>query len=207
VRAPAAPITPRTIDECVTEIVNVLGTDLKAEAQAYIGAAPKLKTVGPAVGNKRANAKLAEDLLNWIARGEKLFGRLKGGDLLLFFSPPGPVRTPEDLELATRRAEDWRDVWLNALRSRCKWTIAGGIGEHGHVDHMQRAAAIAAAELCSQAGKPLAWSSAESPYRRVASLIFEGMTGRADADLERACEFAAHRKDRRKLTKKSHFTP
>jgi hypothetical protein len=189
------PAIRRSVDEIVGDIAGELGGEgIEDHARALIGAAPFIKNAGPATGNRRANAELAGDLLKWIARGEKLFERLKGGDLIMFFAPPGPIVMPEDLERAVRQAAARRDLWLDALRTRCEWIIQQQIGEHGHTDHMQRAAAIAAAHLCRKAGKPTAWASSTSTFRMVASLVFEAMTGQRDVELERACEFAAHRR-------------
>jgi hypothetical protein len=118
VRAPALPAVRRSVDEIIGDIAGELGEGIEDHARALIGAAPFIKNAGPATGNRRANVELASDLLKWIARGEKLFERLKSGDLM-FFAPPGPIATPEDLELAAREVQVGRE-WLNALRTRWK---------------------------------------------------------------------------------------
>jgi hypothetical protein len=205
VKAPALPTVRRSIDEIVADITAELGLDIEAAARAYIGVGGILEKLGPATGNRRANAKLARELLKWIERGKKLFERFEGGDLLVFFGPPGPISTPEYLGLATRQAEARRDVWVDTLREQCQSIIQEQIGEHGGVEHMQRAAAISAAALCRQAGKPLAWASPISSFRMVAGLIFEAMTGYHGAELQRACEFAASRTTQHKVLQKTTF--
>ena len=192
-RAPAPPAVRRPVDDIVADIVAELGREAEAAVQAYIGAGPIIEKLGPAAGNRRANAKLARELLKWIAHGESLFDRFGGAGLVMLFAPPGPIDTPDNLELATRQAQGWRDMWIDTLRARCEWIIRAGIGEHGHVDHMQRTAAIAAADLCRKASKPLHWASPVSSFRIVASLMFEAMTGQPNAELQRACEFVASR--------------
>jgi hypothetical protein len=191
VRAPALPAIRRSVDDIVQDIVAELGPDVETAARAYIGAGPIMEKLGPAVGNRRTNAKLARTLLKWIGEGESLFDRFDGAGLIMLFAPPVSIGTPEVLELAVKQAQAWRGAWIETLRARCEWIIQAGVGEHGHVGHMQRVAAVAAAGLCRQAGKPLHWAAPISAFCVVATLIYEAMTGEPEIDIQRACEFVA----------------
>jgi len=193
-RAPAE--TPnRTTEEIVADIAVELGDDpaIKANIRSMVKVVRDLKDLSPMVGNQRRNAKYAKRVLKQIDELEKLFANPPDGAMLemLFASKQtAPVNSPERLKAVAWEARAWREDWLGSLRTRCEWIIADKIGDSGNVGNKQRKAAIAARGLCKMAGKPLAWSSPTSAYRKVASLLYEAMTGEVD-QLERACEWVA----------------
>jgi hypothetical protein len=193
-RTPAE--TPiRTTEEIVADISAELGDDpaIKANIRSMVKVVRDLKDLSPMVGNSRANVKFAKQVLKQIDELEKLFANPPDGAVLemLFASRQTmPVNSPERLESVAWEAKAWRQDWLISLRSRCEWIIAERIGESGKIGDKQRKAAIAAKGLCRIADKPPAWSSPTSAYRKVASLLYEAMTGKVD-QLERACEWVA----------------
>lgn len=197
-RAPGEPT--RTTDDIVADIADVLGDDpaIKANIRTLVKVVRDLKELPPMVGNRRRNAQYARRVLQWINEGEKLFNNPPDGGVLemLFASRQGTaVDLPERLEAVAWEARTWRQDWLISLRSRCEWIIADRIGESDKLGQVQRKAAIAARGLCRMAGKPLAWSSPTSAFRRTASLLCEAMTGEYDRDLERACEWVVAQTD------------
>jgi hypothetical protein len=204
------PIEPlgRTADEVVAEIVQALeaGSAIETQVRSLIDASRFLKSFGPLVGNRKANAKFARVILKWINDGEKLLAEFphdpkEGSAMLeLLFGPKQtmPVNSPERLEALIRQAGDNYEEFsarLQSLRQRCEWIIRERVGEHGSAGYLQERAAIAARYLCEKAGKPLAWSSPTSAFRKVASFFYEVMTGQADCEMERACELIAARAD------------
>ena len=196
-RAPAE-IQIRTTEEIVADIAVELGADpaTRANIRSMVKVVRDLKDLSPMVGNQRRNAQYARKVLKRINELEKLFEDPPDGAVLemLFASRQSLQSLPanpsvERLEAVAWEARAWRQDWLISLRSRCEWIIADRIGDSGNVGNKQRKAAIAARGLCKMAGKPLAWSSPTSAYRKVASLLYEAMTGEVD-QLERACEWA-----------------
>jgi hypothetical protein len=197
-RAPAE-IQIRTTEEIIADIAVELGADpaTRANIRSMVKVVRDLKNLSPMVGNSRANVKFAKRVLKQIDELEKLFAKPPDGAVLemLFASKQSLQSLPVDpsverAEAVAWEARAWRQDWLISLRSRCEWIIAEKIGESGNVGNKQRKAAIAARGLCKMAGKPLAWSSPTSAYRKVASLLYEAMTGEVD-QLERACEWVA----------------
>jgi len=181
-----------TTDGIATEISQALdgGPKIEGDIRALIDVARFLKDFGPFTGNQKANTKAARRLFKWIDEGEKLLNELPKGSALLemLFGPRqnAPVNSPEHLEAVVRQARAHYEDFLNrleSLRRRSEWLIQAKIGEHGSAGYLQERAAIAARHLCEKAGKPLAWSSPASAYRKVASYLYEAMTGERDCEL------------------------
>jgi hypothetical protein len=77
---------------------------------------------------------------------------------------------------------------LDDLRVRSDRLRDGAPGEHGLSGYTQKQAAIAAKELMERWSRRPGSTDRESPFRRIASLLYEAMTGEADRDMERACD-------------------
>jgi len=155
-RAPAE--TPnRTTEEIVADIAVELGDDpaIKANIRSMVKVVRDLKDLSPMVGNRRANAKFAKQVLKQIDELEKLFANPPDGAVLemLFASKQSLQSLPVDpsverAEAVAWEAETWRQDWLGSQRTRCEWIITDKIGESGNIGNKQRKAAIAARGLC-----------------------------------------------------------
>jgi hypothetical protein len=147
--------------------------------------------LGPSSGNRKANKKYAERVISWIDAGAQMFSDPpEDFPLNDLFTPP------DDSPLADlaiypndERCNDWLFTGILAdMRKKCKWTIDHRVGEHANSGYQQERAARMSRGLLKSYKIPLHPSSPTSTYRRVASLIFEVMTGTYDVDLKRACE-------------------
>jgi len=194
------PLT-RTVDEIVREITQALeyGPAIKPMVLTLIDGLRELRKYGPLSGYRKDNEKFARRLKRWVDDGNQIFAEVpENFNVYMLFASEncGPLNTPERVEAMAQQAEAGHatlKAWLTTLRSRCEWIIRAKIGEHRHAGYNQERVAIAARELCEEAGKPLAYSSPTSAYRIVAGLLYEAMTGEQGRDMERACEFIALR--------------
>jgi hypothetical protein len=80
---------------------------------------------------------------------------------------------------------------LRKLRDRCRQLEAAQPGIHPNTDHLQRQVAKAAKVLMQQSDKRIGSSSPNSPFRLLAGLLYEAVTGVAGKDMERACDYIA----------------
>jgi hypothetical protein len=74
------------------------------------------------------------------------------------------------------------------MRERCKQLLDTPPGIHASTDHLQRAVAEEAWGLLQAYGKQPASGVFTSPLGVIASLLFEAVTGKPDAALQRACK-------------------
>jgi hypothetical protein len=190
-------LPPRSSEEIAADLVGIFGADQRHRIAILIDAQRQLAKFPPLVGYERSNKKFARRLKAWLEAGDEIFAAMpEDYPAFVLYAPPGPLNSEQQLLAAADLAEIRKatlGTLLGDLRSRCEAVIKGGIGEHGSAGYQQERAAIAAREMCEQTGKPLAWSSSTSPYRKAASLFYEAITGEYDHELERACEFIGER--------------
>jgi hypothetical protein len=190
----------RSVDEIVTDIMKTIADASPPPAQEdrvrrLIAALSNLKHYGPLNGNRADNKEFAERLLKWLDKGETLMrGSPKNFNFSMLFAPdPAVAESMVTIyEQADARYEMLAEI-LSAMHRRCEWIIKTGFGEHAHTGYQQERAAIAAGELMNECSLPHAYSSPLSPYRMVASLLYEAMTGEFGKDVERACEAMARK--------------
>jgi hypothetical protein len=109
------------------------------------------------------------------------------GRCFRFGSDLGVLRNATDLGL--RPLEDGPLIrGLADLQVRCRALMSGSPGEHGLSGRLQKQAAIAARELMERWGRKPGSTDRGSPFRRIASLLYEAVTKEMDHDMERACD-------------------
>jgi hypothetical protein len=99
----------------------------------------------------------------------------------------GKIPSPEERQKILERVQVFTS-WLAYLQSRCDFLITEKPGDHGHVNQLQRATAIEAYHLLRRHDVFPAGGGDESVIGRVASLLWEGITGRYDKSLRRTCK-------------------
>jgi hypothetical protein len=193
----------RPTAEIVADIIKALdgGAAIEEHVQAHVKTVRSrvLKDFGPFEGNQRANEEFARRMIKWIDDGRKLKFPKHGVVLEILFGPKqsAPVNSPERLHAVAQQAEaNYKDLAdrMDVLRQRCEFIIQAEVGEHGLAGNLQKSAASTARSLCEKVGKPLAWSSPTSAYRKVASYFYELMTGEYDRQLKSACKLITRRR-------------
>lgn len=120
-------------------------------------------------------------------RGEAFINSPEGFNFHMLFAPEEFESVEMMMQEAEQRYEALATI-LAGVRDRCTWVAETKIGGHRLSGLPQERAAIASREIMQRCGLPLAYSSPTSPYRVVAGLVFEAMTGEFGRDMERACE-------------------
>jgi hypothetical protein len=204
----------RSTDEIVAEIVEKCGdTSVEGFVRTLMsGLSGLCIEYPPLTGNRAVNKKYAkklskqidelEDTLKIVPEGfplQFLFAPERFVSLLFLAQfPAGQGATvqidPKEIETFAEEAETRHGRLteeLAKLRAQCDRIIELRLGEHGSAGYPQERAAIASRELMERCGLPLTCSPT-SAYCRVASLLFEEMTGQFNVDLRRECERMAH---------------
>ncbi len=183
----------RTVNEIVDEIIKgeLIEPSLRQEALTSIANVKMLADRGgPLWGNKKENLECATALRKQIEKLQKTLEKMPGHMLLLFFAPD------EDAEAVVMATNAEKNTFafvesLRELHSRCKQLEAAKPGIDGNIDHLQRQVAVAAKVLMQQSDKRIGSSSPKSPFRVLAGLLYEAVTGVAGKDMERACDYVA----------------
>jgi hypothetical protein len=183
--------TDREIVKDIRHKISEAGADApEARISELIEGLRNLESCPPLTGFRKDNTRYARKLSKWLQEGENLLKQHPKEFNFHFLFAPEPSDN-ETIHTSASKAElryEFLRSILIELRSRCEWIIKNKFGEHRLAGYQQERAATASRELMEQCGLPLAYSSPTSPYRRVASLFFEAMTGMYDEELERACE-------------------
>jgi hypothetical protein len=85
------------------------------------------------------------------------------------------------------RSEPFFDE-LDRLRRHCAQAIKKGWGTHPNYDHTKSLSARSAHGLMKNHSAAKITGTQDGPFRTVASLFYEAVSGRPDADLKRACD-------------------
>jgi hypothetical protein len=195
VRKPDKADDIRSDDDIIADIVQACGGSnptIKGHVdELFAGVRELAKYPFPLAGYRRDNEKFVRKVRKWIEDGEGLLSAAPDGfNFHMLFAPEKSRSIDAMLQEAGQRYGTLAAI-LAGVRDRCSWMAETKIGEHRSSGFPQERAAIAAGELMKRCGLPLAYSSRTSPYRVVASLFFEAMTGEYDRDMERACEAMA----------------
>jgi hypothetical protein len=166
-------------------------TEVLGPAALLIDGLRKLIPYGPLLGNRRRNKKYLSDVWKQLAAFEKALKAVPTDFPVYLLLAQKDAATLDDMMKDAEARWEYLAGELGYLRLRCDELIRANMGEHRSAGYQQERAAVAAAELMDLCGKPLAWSSPTSAYRRVAGLFFEAMTREQGHDLERACEAMA----------------
>jgi hypothetical protein len=157
----------------------------------------------PRLGFRSDNVESAEKLRRWIDAGigsDGEGGLIGQANSMLLWMERGGDFKPKELESLFHgatlifQAVERRNTFLGALkelRERCDQIIKHEPGEHKSAGYVQRNAATLSRRLMELCGLELIYTNPTSVYCRVASLLFEVLTGLRDQDLERACETVA----------------
>ncbi len=202
----------RSRDEIIADILEAVGA--KSDCDNVATMVRLMEAIGdspPGAGFQKDNLEYAAKLREWICAGigddEVQLGGLicvspGAFGWLLLWGPediaaldPEELLSPDYLSLATaslgmERLNSLRLVLMD-LRRRCDRLIELRIGKHKNFGYRQQRAAVFSRHLMERYKLPLAYTSRTSPYRVVASLLYEAMTGEYGRDLERACENVA----------------
>jgi hypothetical protein len=199
------------LDEVVQEIVAEIQSDpdrrddateldvrttirlLRARDQevAYRGTS---KERMPTRGKRQENVEDFTTLLKEIKRLRKALQKMSAPALILLFSGEDDVSTDEipsaEVQQKVERRLRQITATLSYMQARCDSLLAARPGEHGHAEYRQRRVAHEAWRLLRRHGKKPAGGTLDSLYGRIASLLYEAMTGTADLDLQWACKAA-----------------
>jgi hypothetical protein len=99
----------------------------------------------------------------------------------------GKIPTAEEAQKTLDQVRAFTS-WLAYLQRRCDFLIAEKPGDHGHVDQLQRATALEAYLMLRRYKITTVGGGDESVLGRVASLLWEGITGEYNKSLRRACK-------------------
>jgi hypothetical protein len=180
------PAQRRSIDTIVAELVGELGPAYEASIREKIGALQKHR--GPLWGNRSANAKHIRDTRKDIEQLQRRLEKLPTEVLYMLFTPDFEPINDRQIEETGERAFA-ASQFLGGLVGRCDQllTMTPLPGAHKNRNDLERQCAIEARMLLEGTGKVAADGGATSSFGRVASLLFEAVTGKRDQDLQRAC--------------------
>jgi hypothetical protein len=185
--------------EIIAEIKKANPAAATNEAYVCFEIAVLKNSLGPLHRYRQPNQDYAKSVIKCVKELQRL---LKGQpdviDPLYFLAP---ITGGPEKGIPVLRLESLKEL-LADMREKAQWIIDNKIGEHGSYGHEQIVAADTAADLMIAHGLPLACRSDKSTYRYVAGLLYEAMSGLIDADIRRACETVAQRRDRHRNSKK-----
>ena len=193
-------LEPRNFSEIVDLIVDELGNpDVRAQVFRAINESFSFFRRWDRWFARSGKADLldkAKEIRSLIAALESKLQRLPPPLYDFLFTPPWARGTvvPGGLSAVrtTYRAEALGP--LRRMRLDCKRFLANEKKEKKHpahgpeVDRAQRHCAILAYDLMATLSKRRITSYAEGHYVRIASLLFEALTGRPEVDLKRHCQ-------------------
>jgi hypothetical protein len=94
----------------------------------------------------------------------------------------------EEIERANRKRADSFDVELKRLREVCARAVKVGYGYDSNYDRVKHfCAGFAQALVRGLSAKPVT-GTMDGPFRAIASLLYEAVSGRRHVDLKRACD-------------------
>lgn len=186
----------RTSDEIIQLIAGQIGKDdagVQVAVRSVVNFLHALDEAPPLRGRRTDNIEDFKALDDQIFRLQRTLAELLSpSSLFLLFSDEDDV-IPNDLPSAETGkrsliALQQFTVKLASLRKRCKHLLQVPPGEHGSADVKGRLVAIEAWRLMTMYGKNPRGGTAESLYGKVASLLWEAMTGEPDKDLQWTCK-------------------
>jgi hypothetical protein len=197
------------LDEVVHEIVEEIHSDPDGRFSTEIVVRAAIKALReldrefphrgasvrmPIRGKKQENVEDFKTLLEKIKSLQKALKKLSAPAWILLFSGESDVHShkfpsPELQQLIERRLRPVTGI-LNYMRDRCDYLLRERPGEHGNAGWRQRRVAHEAWHLLKRHKIQPAGGTMDSLYGRVASLLWEAMTGEANKDLQRACKTA-----------------
>lgn len=213
-RSIRAPAEKRSTDDIVAAIIEIVkDPSVKVFAELLIDYLRAVK-LQPLTGNRKKNKQSAErlskqleavketlkkappELVSFVFEPEK-FGPLymEGTPIELVSRLPHAPTDVRDLSLAQERRKHFIGE-VDRQIARCGHATAARIGKHGSEEYPQQRAAIASRAIMERRGLPLTISET-SEYCKVASLLFEAMTGKDEQDLRRACRAVRAQKYRK----------
>jgi hypothetical protein len=149
----------RSTEDVVTDLLTELGSACKASVLQKISDLQKL--TGPVWGNRTANHEYISDTRKDIDRLQRRLEKLPGHVRYRLFMPDFGL--PSDKQAETTKP-----------------------GAHASSNHLQRKCAVEAKVLMEDRGLPVVDGRLTSKFGRIASLLYEAVTG-ACQDLEWAC--------------------
>jgi hypothetical protein len=209
VRAPNKSRLDEVVREIVTELdgqpvdeldrlsaeVDVRATvRLLCELDREVGYRRGVKRRTPFRGKRQENVDDLMAILKQTKALQKAIGKASSPALFLLVSGERDVTSDKvpPTEVQQRIEPRLRQItgMLAYLRARCDFLLAQRPGEHASADYRQRRVAHEAWRLLRRHKKEPASGVAASLYGRIASLLYEAMTGEYGKDLERACKAA-----------------
>jgi hypothetical protein len=186
----------RTSDEIIELIAGQIDKDhvgVQVAVRSVVNFLHALDEAPPLRGRRTDNIEDFRALDAQLSRLQRTLAEiLSPSALCLLFSDEDDV-IPNNLPSAETQQQflialQQFTVKLASLRKRCKYLIEVQPGDHGSAGVRERLVAIEAWQLLAMFGKKRAGGTAESLYGRIASLLWEAMTGEIDKDLQRACK-------------------
>ncbi len=147
----------------------------------------------PLWGNRAENLKAIEALNEHVKSLQASLSDMPDTLRVLLFAPEAIDRIGTDVpstEMQSKITARLRTTlnMLALLRHRCSQLAVSAPGIHGNVDYRKERAAEEAYDFLRRWGKqPASPKSETSLFRKVAVLLYEGLTGEQGSDLERAC--------------------
>jgi hypothetical protein len=94
----------------------------------------------------------------------------------------------EEIERANRKRADSFDAELKRLRQVCARAIKVGYGYDSNYDRAKHLCAGFAQGLVRELSAKPVTGTMDAPFRAIASVLYEAVSGRRDVDLKRACD-------------------
>jgi hypothetical protein len=201
---PAVSETIPRLSEIVDLIVDERGDpDVRAEvARTIRHSFGSFRHYTPwfARASKAALAKNAKKIADSVTALEAELATASALLVDFLFTPPWARGTAIPAEFLSALRMTYSDDTLERLRRMrldCERLLADQAKEREQhalrrgpeIDHAQRHCAILAYVLIAGISRKRITGSTDGGYHRVASLLFEALTGRADVDLKRHCDF------------------
>jgi hypothetical protein len=198
----------RGADEIVEEIVDHLRPWKSHKSVAAITAAVnhelnvllKLAPLQAKLFDRARNRTHAKKLDRALSEVKMLLASAPGVLAWFLFDPLPPLtltedgrsvevtQSIEDIELAYRARADSFSAELKRLRNVCARAVDPGFATHPNYDHAKHLCAWHALGLMRELSDGKITGTKDSAFRVVTGLLYEAVSGRADADLKRACD-------------------
>ncbi len=189
-------------DALATKITEICIRNEIGSLRALYPPATPIAPGTPLWGYRQENLEHIEALRKQIEKLQEALRDLPDRALFLLFAPEVSGTDDRLPSIQTRQKVEARIrgvvTMLTRLRARCDQIAADRPGKHKSAGYRQEAAADEAWDLLVRHNKqPTNSSSSTSLFRKVASLLYEGMTGEFGVDLERACRATFNNPPRR----------
>jgi hypothetical protein len=174
----------RNPDRIVADLVGEIGSESEAEVRQKIDELGRL--TGPLWGNRAANADHIKDVRRRLEQLQKQLDRVPDHVFHLLFTPDFDLPSEQQLAAYEERAVAFTGS-LRELSRRCDELLDLKPGAHASGDHLQKQCAVEAKVLLEDRGLPVGDVKPTGKYGRVASLLYEAVTGEPGKSLEWAC--------------------